>query len=85
VDAGYATLLNTVALLRPYKTLYLREAAEIRDTVGFAYEKGAASLLDFLDAQRQYRTTQLSYVNLVGAYYSALNQLSLAVGHEVIP
>lgn len=84
VDAAYATLQNTLTLLRPYKTQYLKEAEDIRGTVSFAFEKGAASLLDFLDAQRQYRDTQLSYLNLVGAYFSAANQINFAVGREVI-
>jgi cobalt-zinc-cadmium efflux system outer membrane protein len=84
VDSAYATLQSTVQLLRPYKDLYLGEAAEVRDTVSFAYQHGAASLLDFLDAQKQYRDTELNYVNLVGAYLSAANQVNFAVGREVI-
>ena len=84
VDAAYATLQSTIALLRPYKTTYLKEAADIRETESFAFQKGAASLLDFLDAQRQYRATQLSYLNLVGAYFSSINQINFAVGRQVI-
>ncbi|HEY7304373.1 MAG TPA: TolC family protein [Bryobacteraceae bacterium] len=84
VDSAYATLEGTLELLRPYKTKYLKEADEIRSTVSFAFEHGAASLLDFLDAQKSYRDTQLSYVNLVGSYLSAANQLNFAVGREVI-
>ncbi len=84
VDSAYATLQSTLALLRPYKSKYLEEAQEIRSTVSFAYEHGAASLLDFLDAQKGYRDTQLNYLNLVGAYFSAANQVNFAVGREVI-
>ena len=84
VDSAYATLENTLTLLRPYKAKYLEEAQQIRDTVSFAYQHGAASLLDFLDAQKAYRTTQISYLNLVGAYFSAANQVNFAVGLEVI-
>jgi cobalt-zinc-cadmium efflux system outer membrane protein len=84
VDSAYATLQSTVALLRPYKELYLSEAAQVRETVSFAYQHGAASLLDFLDAQKEYRDTELNYVNLVGAYFSAANQVNFAVGREVI-
>jgi cobalt-zinc-cadmium efflux system outer membrane protein len=84
VDAAHATLESTLTLLRPYKEKYLKEAEDIRATIGYSYEHGAASLLDFLDAQNQYRTTRLSYLNLVGAYFSAANQLNFAVGHEVI-
>ncbi len=84
VDSAYATLESTLTLLRPYKAKYLEEAEEVRSTVSFAYEHGAASLLDFLDAQKEYRTTELTYVNLVGAYFSAANQVNFAVGREVI-
>jgi cobalt-zinc-cadmium efflux system outer membrane protein len=84
VDSAYATVENTLTLLHPYKEKYLKEAEEVRDTVSFAFQHGAASLLDFLDAQKQYRDTQLNYVNLVGSYLSAANQLNLAVGREVV-
>jgi cobalt-zinc-cadmium efflux system outer membrane protein len=84
VDSAYATIQNTLTLLHPYRETYLKEAEEVRDTVSFAYQHGAASLLDFLDAQKEYRDTQLNYVNLVGSYLSAANQLNLAVGREVI-
>jgi cobalt-zinc-cadmium efflux system outer membrane protein len=84
VDSAYTTLQNTLQLLRPYKAKYLEEAASVRSTVAFSYQHGAASLLDFLDAQRQYRQTQLNYLNLVGAYLSSANQVNFAVGREVI-
>ena len=84
VDSAYATLESALKLLRPYKSEYLEEAQKIRSAVSFAYLHGGASLLDFLDAQKEYRDTELSYLNLVGAYLSAANQLNLAVGREVI-
>ena len=84
VESAYATIASTLLLLHPYKEKYLKEAEEVRDTVSYAYQHGAASLLDFLDAQKEYRDTQLNYVNLVGSYLSAANQLNLAVGREVI-
>jgi cobalt-zinc-cadmium efflux system outer membrane protein len=84
VDAAHATLQNTLELLRPYRSQYLGEAEQVRSTISFSYEHGAASLLDFLDAQKEYRSTQLSYLNLLGAYLSAANQVNFAVGQEVI-
>jgi cobalt-zinc-cadmium efflux system outer membrane protein len=50
----------------------------------FSYEHGAASLLDLLSAENDYRSVQLNYINLVGAYLMAASQLNLAVGREVI-
>ena len=84
VDTAYATLLSTVTLLRPYKTKYLATAGRVRDTIAFSYQHGQAALLDYLDAQRDYRAVQVSYLNLVGSYLSAASQLNLAVGREVI-
>jgi cobalt-zinc-cadmium efflux system outer membrane protein len=85
VDSAYATLASTVTLLQPYKDHYLKQASSVRDTISFSYEHGAASLLDFLNAQADYRGVQLSYLNLVGSYLDAAGQLNLAVGREVIP
>jgi cobalt-zinc-cadmium efflux system outer membrane protein len=84
VDSAYTTLTGNLTLLRPYKTDYLKRAAEVRETVSFAYQRGGVSLLDFLQAEQDYRSIQLSYVNLVGSYLSSANQLNLAVGREVI-
>jgi len=84
VDSAYATLNSTAILLQPYKAKYLRQATTVRDIVTFSYERGAASLLDFLGAQNDYRTVQRSYLNLVSSYLSAAAQLNLAVGREVI-
>lgn len=85
VDSAYATLNSDLSLLRPYKASYLKQAVEVRETISFAYGRGGASLLDFLQAQQDYRTIQLSYLNLIGAYLSAASQMNLAVGREVIP
>jgi cobalt-zinc-cadmium efflux system outer membrane protein len=85
VDSAYATVKSTVILLQPYKDQYLNEASSVRDTIAFSYQHGAASLLDFLNAQADYRSVQVSYLNLVGSYLTAAAQVNLAVGREVIP
>ena len=84
VDSAYAQLNSTLTLLRPYRQKYLQQAVRVRDTVYFSYQHGGASLLDFLNAESEYRSVQLSYVNLVGSYLTAASQLNLAVGREVI-
>jgi cobalt-zinc-cadmium efflux system outer membrane protein len=85
VDSAYATVNSTVILLQPYKDKYLQQALRVRDTISFSYEHGSASLLDFLNAEAEYRTVKVNYLNLVASYLSAANQLNQAVGHEVIP
>jgi cobalt-zinc-cadmium efflux system outer membrane protein len=84
VDSGYATVASTLILLRPYKAKYLDMSVRVRDTVLFSYQHGGASLLDFLNAESDYRSVQLNYVNLVGSYLTAAAQLNMAVGQEVI-
>ena len=83
-DSALATLNGNRTLLRVYKNKYLDQATRVRDTVSFSYEHGGASLLDFLNAQNDYRSVQLNYLNLVGAYMTAASQLNLAVGTEVV-
>ena len=84
VDSGYATIDSTLILLRPYKAKYLDMSVRVRDTILFSYQHGGASLLDFLNAESDYRSVQLNYVNLVGSYLTAAAQLNMAVGQEVI-
>jgi outer membrane protein, heavy metal efflux system len=83
-DSAFATWNNSRVLLRRYKTKYLDQATRVRETVSFSYQHGGASLLDFLNAQNDYRSVQLNYLNLVGAYMAAASQLNMAVGTEVI-
>jgi cobalt-zinc-cadmium efflux system outer membrane protein len=62
----------------------LAQAVRVRDTILFSYQHGGAALLDFINAETEYRQVQLSYVNLVGSYLTAAAQLNQAVGREVI-
>jgi cobalt-zinc-cadmium efflux system outer membrane protein len=56
----------------------------VRDTITFSWQHGGASLMDFLNAQSDYRNVQLAYAQLIGSYLIATGQLNLAVGREVI-
>jgi len=85
VDSAYALVNSNIELLKPYKQKYLAQAVHVRDTVFFSYQHGGAALLDFLNAESEYRATELNYVNLVGAYLTAAAQMNMAVGREVIP
>src|SRR6266852_2175951 len=59
VDSGYAALESDLILLRPYKAKYLQQSVRVRDTISFSYQHGGASLLDFLNAQAEYRSVEL--------------------------
>jgi cobalt-zinc-cadmium efflux system outer membrane protein len=84
VDSAYWTLVQNLNLLRPYKTKYLPLATDVRDRTTFSFRNGGASLLDFLDAEKAYRDTQLAYLNLIGSYLTAAAQMNLAAGREVV-
>ena len=85
VDSAYELVRSNITLLKPYKAKYNDQALRVRDTVSFAYLHGGSSLMDFLNAQSDYRQVQLAYAQLLGAYLTAAGQLNLAVGQEVIP
>jgi cobalt-zinc-cadmium efflux system outer membrane protein len=85
VDTAHAAVMSSVALLQPYRERYLGQATRVRETVTFSYQRGGASLLDFLQAQQEYRSVQVTYVNLIATFLNAVAQLNLAVGQEVIP
>jgi cobalt-zinc-cadmium efflux system outer membrane protein len=82
VDNAYELVRSNIALIKPYKAQYLDQSVYVRDTVTFAYQHGGASLMDFLNAQSDYRVVQLAYLQLIGAYMTAAGQMNLAVGHE---
>jgi len=86
VDSAYVTLISSASLLKPYRGAdgYLATATRVRDTMSFSYLRGQASLVDYLDAQKDYRATEVAYINLVAAYMTAAGQLNLAVGREVV-
>jgi cobalt-zinc-cadmium efflux system outer membrane protein len=84
VDSAYWTLVQSLNLLKPYKTKYLPLATNVRDRMSFSYQNGGASLLDFLDAAKGFRDTRLAYLNLIGSYLTAAAQMNMAVGREVI-
>jgi outer membrane protein, heavy metal efflux system len=84
VDSAYAQVESNITLLKPYKAKYLAQATRVRDTVTYSYQHGGASLMDFLNAQSDYRTVQLANLELIGSYLISVGQLNLAAGREVI-
>ena len=74
------TLRTNDEIVTLYRSGYLDEAQQDRDISQYAYQRGAASLLEFLDAERSYRTTQVGYRQALASYLLALEQLRQAVG-----
>ena len=85
VEDAYEGLLTNDKIIQIYQSGYLDEAKQDRDISEYSYRRGAASLLDFLDAERSYRATQLAYRQSLAAYLLALEQLREAVGTRSLP
>jgi cobalt-zinc-cadmium efflux system outer membrane protein len=84
VDSAYATITSNLTLLKTYAVNYLRRAIKVRETISFSYQNGGGSLLDFLQAQQDYRSVRVNYLNLIGSYLTSAAQMNLAVGREVL-
>jgi outer membrane protein, heavy metal efflux system len=85
VETAYASFESSRERVRLYEQTYLSFAKESLETEEFSFRNGAASILDFLDAERTYRATQLTYRQQLAAYLINLAQLEAAVGAPVAP
>jgi outer membrane protein, heavy metal efflux system len=85
VKDAYEGLRTNDQVIQLYRSGYLDEAQQDRDISEYAYRRGAASLLDFLDAERSYRATQLAYRQALASYLLSLEQLRETVGTRTLP
>jgi cobalt-zinc-cadmium efflux system outer membrane protein len=85
VANAYEAVRSNDEVVQLYTSGYLKQAQDSRDISEYAYKRGAASLLDFLDAERSYRSIQLAYRQALAAYMTALEQLREAVGTRNLP
>ena len=85
VANAFEALKSNDEVVGLYTSGYLKQAQDSRDISEYAYKRGAASLLDYLDAERSYRSVQLAYRQALGSYMTALEQLKEAVGTRNVP
>jgi cobalt-zinc-cadmium efflux system outer membrane protein len=85
VANAYEAVKSNDEVVQLYVAGYLKQAKDSRDISEYAYKRGAASLLDFLDAERSYRSTQLAYRQALASYMTALEQLKEALGSRNLP
>ncbi|HEU5231780.1 MAG TPA: TolC family protein [Terriglobales bacterium] len=85
VRNAYESLQTNGRIIELYQKGYLKQSQDSRDISAYAYQRGAASLLDFLDAERSYRAAQLAYRQSLAAYMVSLEQLRQAVGTRSLP
>jgi cobalt-zinc-cadmium efflux system outer membrane protein len=85
VANAYEAVTSNDEIVQLYTSGYLKQAQDSRDISEYAYQRGAASLLDFLDAERSYRAIQLAYRQALASYMTAIEQLKEAVGTRNLP
>lgn len=85
VSNAFEAVRSNEQVVQLYTSGYLKHAQDSRDINEYAYKRGAASLLDFLDAERSYRAVQLAYRQALASYMTALEQLKEAVGTRNLP
>ena len=84
VDA-YEALRTSEQIVQLYRGGYVDQAKQSRDISEYAYKRGAASLLDYLDAERSYRANQLAYRQALATYMTTVEQVHQAVGMRNVP
>jgi outer membrane protein, heavy metal efflux system len=85
VSSAYEAFHGNQEVVSLYTGGYLKQSQDSRDISEYAYHRGAASLLDFLDAERSYRSTQLAYRQALANYLIAVEQIKEAVGSRTLP
>lgn len=85
VRTAFETVHTSEQTLQIYQSGYLDQAKQSVDISQYAYQRGAVSLLDFLDAERSYRDTELAYRQQLASYMLAVEQLREAVGTRSLP
>ncbi len=86
-DVAQAFQAYRLALSRAqlYSQEYLQRAKQVRDRTEFSYRHGGSTLLDYLDAARNYRDVELAWRLSYAQVMTALHQLSFVTGTELWP
>jgi outer membrane protein, heavy metal efflux system len=85
VADAFSALRTSEQIVELYRGGYVDQAKQSRDISEYAYKRGAASLLDYLDSERTYRANQLGYRQALASYMTALEQMRQAVGTRALP
>lgn len=85
VDQAWAGYQTAMSMANRYHGHYLQEAAHVRDNMEYSYRHGGTTLLDYLDALRDYRQTNLDALNANTQVWLAIHQLSFAAATEIVP
>ena len=83
VESAWAGFVAARALVARMEGGLLERAKTARDLVEVQYRKGAASLLDLLDAQRTFIATRVEYLQDLAGYWTAIFRLEQAAGEDL--
>jgi cobalt-zinc-cadmium efflux system outer membrane protein len=83
VESALAQLSGARKLVERMREPLLERASEARDIVRFQYEKGAASLLDLLNAERTYTAVRAEYAGDLASYWTAVALLEEATAKSL--
>lgn len=85
VSNAYEALKTNGQIAELYQQGYLAQSEESMQISEFAYNHGAGSVLDLLDAQRSYRSVQINYRQALANYMLSLEQVRQVVGTRSLP
>ncbi|MGC2163748.1 MAG: TolC family protein [Silvibacterium sp.] len=85
VDQAWAGYQTAVDQAKRYHSHYLAEASQVRENLEYSYRHGGATLLDYLDALRDYRQINLDALNADQQVWLSIHQLSFAAATEILP
>jgi cobalt-zinc-cadmium efflux system outer membrane protein len=85
VETAYGQYDSARATLERLEQVMLVRARDIRRITEFSYQRGEASLIEFLDAQRAYNDTMQTYHEAKADYARSLFLLNAASGNDVTP
>ncbi|HXR98183.1 MAG TPA: TolC family protein [Terriglobales bacterium] len=85
VATAFEAAQEGAKIIQLYTSGYRDQAKQALDIRQYSYSRGASSLLDLLDAERTYRSTELGYRQALATYMLALEQLKEAVGTRNLP
>jgi cobalt-zinc-cadmium efflux system outer membrane protein len=85
VDQAWAGYDAALDMAKRYNSHYTDEAERVRDNIEYSYRHGGSTLLDYLDALRDYRQTNLDALTANQQVWLSLHQLSFAAATEIVP
>ena len=84
VTNAYAGYQTNEKILGMFESGYLDQARQSLDISNYVYQQGNGNLLDLLDAERNYRATELAFRQALAAYMTSVEQINFVVGKQVM-